>query len=189
MLCALKWHRKLCFKRCGNVYILTVKLVLHCIPCDSWGGYVRGVSGGGEYVHRGDGHVRIRLVLSQGTIPYLFLKNFGRHMSFCRATDTPVLDFWWRLPRVSKSEWAALFVIMFVGNTPVLDLMSNLGFKARMEPLTCVLCHLCTMICSDSPLVWHLLTSWQSVCRPSHFKPQICIQALVGLESRIGFLR
>ena len=32
-------------------------------------------------------------------------------MSFYRATDTPVLDFWWRLPWVSKSEWAALFAL------------------------------------------------------------------------------
>ena len=30
---------------------------------------------------------------------------------FCRATDAPVLDFWWRLLWVSKPEWAALFVL------------------------------------------------------------------------------
>ena len=28
---------------------------------------------------------------------------------FSGATDTPVLDFWWRLLWVSKQEWAALF--------------------------------------------------------------------------------
>ena len=31
------------------------------------------------------------------------------HMSFYRATDTPVLDFWWRLLWVSKHESKALF--------------------------------------------------------------------------------
>ena len=24
---------------------------------------------------------------------------------FCGATDTPVLEFWWRLPWVSKTGW------------------------------------------------------------------------------------
>ena len=34
-----------------------------------------------------------------------FLKIFGGHESFCGATDTPVLDFWWHLLWVSKPEW------------------------------------------------------------------------------------
>ena len=35
-----------------------------------------------------------------------FLKKFLEDMSpFCGATDTPVLDFWWRLPWVSKPGW------------------------------------------------------------------------------------
>ena len=29
---------------------------------------------------------------------------FEGHQSFFEATDTPILDFWWRLPRVSKSQ-------------------------------------------------------------------------------------
>ena len=32
-------------------------------------------------------------------------------MSFCRATDIPILDFWWHLLCVSKPEWAALFTL------------------------------------------------------------------------------
>ena len=36
---------------------------------------------------------------------YTFLKIFGGHESFCVATDTPVLDFWWDLPWVSKPGW------------------------------------------------------------------------------------
>ena len=44
---------------------------------------------------------------------------------------------------------------------------SALGFNTRMEPLTCMLHRLCTMDTTDSPLVWHLLTSWW----PSHFDP------------------
>ena len=35
-------------------------------------------------------------------------KNLEEISLFCGATDTPVLDFWWRLLWVSKSEWAAL---------------------------------------------------------------------------------
>ena len=30
---------------------------------------------------------------------------------FCGATNTPVLDFWWRLLWVSKPEWAVLFTL------------------------------------------------------------------------------
>ena len=32
-------------------------------------------------------------------------------MFFYEATDTPVLNFWWRLLWVSKPEWAALFAL------------------------------------------------------------------------------
>ena len=38
---------------------------------------------------------------------------------------------------------------------------SVLDFKARVDPLTCMLHHLCAMDSSDSPLVQHLLISWQ----------------------------
>ena len=40
-----------------------------------------------------------------------FLRKIGGYMSFCGATDTPVLDFWWHLLWVSKPEWAALFTL------------------------------------------------------------------------------
>ena len=44
---------------------------------------------------------------------FFFLNNFGGHihMSYFGATDTPVLDFWWRLLWVSKAERAALFAL------------------------------------------------------------------------------
>ena len=32
-------------------------------------------------------------------------------MSIFGATDTPVLDFWWRLLSVSKPEWTTLFAL------------------------------------------------------------------------------
>ena len=39
-------------------------------------------------------------------IVYFFLKHFlGNISPFCRATDTPVLDFWYCLHWVSKPEW------------------------------------------------------------------------------------
>ena len=37
-----------------------------------------------------------------------FFLIFGGHQSLCEATDTTVLDFWWRLPWASKHK---LFVI------------------------------------------------------------------------------
>ena len=44
-------------------------------------------------------------------------------------------------------------------------MMSALSFKA----LACLLCCLCAMDSLDSPLVQHLLTSWQPAWWPSHF--------------------
>ena len=47
--------------------------------------------------------------------------------------------------------------------------MSALGFKARMDSLVCILCHLHETDSSDSPLVRHLLTSWQPAWQLSCF--------------------
>ena len=41
----------------------------------------------------------------------VFFLIFGRHVSSDGATDTPVLDFWWRFLWVSKTQWAALFTL------------------------------------------------------------------------------
>ena len=56
---------------------------------------------------------------------------------------------------------------------------SALDFKARVDPLTCMLHCLCTVESLVSPLVRHLLTSW----RPSRSYTSTCEQALVGLET------
>ena len=38
--------------------------------------------------------------------PIFFFLKFLEDMSpFCGATDTPILDFWWRLLWVSKPDW------------------------------------------------------------------------------------
>ena len=58
------------------------------------------------------------------------------------------------------------------------------GFKARVDARACTPCHLHATDSSDSPLVWHLLTSQWLVWQLSHFDPHTCVQALVGLESR-----
>ena len=42
-----------------------------------------------------------------------------------------------------------------------------------MDPLTCLLHHLCAMNSSDSPLVRHLLTSWRPAWWPSRFDPRL----------------
>ena len=46
---------------------------------------------------------------------------------------------------------------------------SALGFKTGVDPPTCVLHCVHAMESWDSPLVWHLLTSWVPTWRPSHF--------------------
>ena len=61
--------------------------------------------------------------------------------------------------------------------------VSNLGFKARVDSLACVLYQLCATDSTDSLLVWHLLTSWQPAWQLNHFNPHTCEQALVGIES------
>ena len=65
------------------------------------------------------------------------------------------------------------FILIFGGHQsflwghwyPLIGLMvtSALSFKARVDSFTCVLCYLYTTNSSDSPLVWHLLTSCLSV--------------------------
>ena len=60
---------------------------------------------------------------------------------------------------------------------------STLSFKTRVDPLVCVF-H-CLHVSSDSPLVWHLLTSWQPAWQPSCSQPLTYEQALVGHETRI----
>ena len=61
--------------------------------------------------------------------------NFGEHkfFMFYGAIDTPIFNFWWCLPWVSRPRW----------------IPSLAGFVACMQ-----------QIHSDSPLVQHLLTSW-----------------------------
>ena len=63
--------------------------------------------------------------------------------------------------------------------------MSALGSKARVDPLTCVFHHLHATESSDSPLVQHLLTYWQPAWQPSCSNQRSCKEALVGLESGI----
>ena len=58
--------------------------------------------------------------------------------------------------------------------------MSAQDLNTRVDSPTCMLCCPCTMDCSDSPLVWHLLTSWWPAWQLSHFNPRTCEQALVG---------
>ena len=62
---------------------------------------------------------------------------------------------------------------------------SALGFKARVDSFTSMICYLHTTDSSDSSLVQHLLTSWWPAWSLSCFDPHTCIQALLGLESRI----
>ena len=63
--------------------------------------------------------------------------------------------------------------------------MSALGFKARVDFLTCLVHHLCTTDSSDSPVVQYLLTSWWLVWEPSCFIHVLAYRHWWGSESRI----
>ena len=86
-----------------------------------------------------------------------FKKIFGGHQSFLWATNTPILDFLWHLPCVSKP-----------GLTPLLVCFVT---YAQWNP--------------QIPLEWHLLTSWWLAWQPSHSHPHTCEEAFVGLETGI----
>ena len=49
--------------------------------------------------------VRIASILTWFKGIFFFFKFLEDMSPFCGATDTPVLDFWWRLLWVSKPEW------------------------------------------------------------------------------------
>ena len=85
-----------------------------------------------------------RVVWNWISIFYFFLKTFGGHESF----------LW--------GHWYPCFGLL---------VMSPLGFKARVGSAlfelsrgVCVTLH----VPWDSPLVWHLPTSWQPAWQPSH---------------------
>ena len=55
---------------------------------------------------------------------------------FCGATDTPVLDFWLRLPWVLKTEWAALFALgRGVRSFDFMDFRQNIVLRPFFNPL------------------------------------------------------
>ena len=86
-----------------------------------------------------------------------FFKKILEDISpFCGAAD--VCDFRWHLPWV----------------------------KAEVGSLACMLSYLHKMNSSDSPLVQHLLTSWQTAWQLSHSSTYLCT-SIGGLESRILF--
>ena len=66
--------------------------------------------------------------------------------AFRGETDTPILDFWWRLPQVSKPGWISHLHTFFPASYS-----------------------------SESPLVRHLLTLLRSAWQPSLFNPQISV--------------
>ena len=60
-----------------------------------------------------------------------------------------------------------------------------LGFKARVDPLACMLHCLHATESSDSPLVCHLVNTWEPEWQPCCSNPHTCKQALAGLESGV----
>ena len=81
----------------------------------------------------------------------LFKKNWITMVLLC-STDTHVLDFRWWLTWVSKPGW--------------------------IPSLACFVA--CTMDPSYSPLVWHMLSSWQPAWWTRHFNLQIYTYTSIG---------
>ena len=105
-------------------------------------------------------HVSLPAARMEFLLIILLFCNFGGHQSF----------LW--------GHWFGLLMI------------SVLVFKARGGPLACILPCLCAMDFLDSPLVWHLLTSWQPAWQPRLFwltYLYMYSQVLVGLEPRFEF--
>ena len=114
--------------------------MVHCKILVSWSWHCLAVtftplSYGPEFlVHRGPFKTwtnRKQSQLLRFLTCWFFFKKWSTSVLFCGATDTPVFDFWWHLPWVSKG--------------------GSVG---------CMFCHLYAMDSSDSPLVQHLLSSW-----------------------------
>ena len=89
--------------------------------------------------------------------------------------------------------YAYQFLFVFFGSH-VLSLVSLIpfasghvcpGFQSQCGfPCFCALSPVCSWF-RRSPLVWHLLISWQPEWWLSRFDPRTCMQELVGLESRV----
>ena len=63
--------------------------------------------------------VQIRIFFQPHSYPANLLKKFTFQLSFCGATGTPVLDFWWHLLWVSKPEWVLPYSIFCGGECNV----------------------------------------------------------------------
>ena len=93
-------------------------------------------------------------------------------------------------PQIILQAFVKLFLKILEDINPFCGATNNFGllvmsaqsFKARLDPLACMLHHLCATGSSDSPLVQHLLTSWQPAWQSSCSNPHTCEQALVGFE-------
>ena len=84
----------------------------------------------------------------------LFFKNFLEEMSsFCGATDTSVLDFWWRLPRVSKPGWIPRLHAL----SPACHEFLRFPSGATWQPVAFPTCYICgrgtseSVICNCEP--------------------------------------
>ena len=64
-------------------------------------------------------------------------------------------QIFWRTTVLLWGHWYPVFGLLVI---------SSLGFKAKVDPLACILHHMCAMKSLDSPLVRHQLTSWRPRC-------------------------
>ena len=79
-----------------------------------------------------------------------YFKKTGRHfVSFCGAIDTPVLDFWWCLPWVSKPAWQPMICE-----------------KLTVSPHWTIILQNCLCLCDI--YVWLLIHAWMILSNSSN---------------------
>ena len=123
----------------------------------------------------------VDLRLSHPDSKYIFKGPFTRKnlltRNVCVCVNVLFLIFEGHKP-FSWDHWYPCFGLL---------VMFALGFKAKVDPLVCVLHHLHAMDSSVSPLVRHLLTSSRLAWQPSLIDTQSYThnQTLVGLEPKI----
>ena len=92
-----------------------------------------------------------------------------RNISFFKKKFGGYQSFLW-------GHWFPCFVLL---------MMSALDFKARVDFLAGMICHLHAI---DSPLVWHMPNSWQLAWQLNHSYPHICVTSASFVLVRMFFL-
>ena len=121
-----------CSCLCSCLYLLTLTIALCTYLCPSCllAAFIPAYALSSSFVHF---TFYVNILINLHIVINILIFFWEDIIPFCGATYTPVLNFWWYLLWVLKPEWAAIFMLA--------------GAYVLYIP-------------SDSPLLWHLLTSW-----------------------------